>query len=81
MAMMNTDSYLVAQDVNRVQDFYANSICGTAEQSAEHLRKLFGEGYRLEWQALFGISPSNVFVGNQYWKLRDPVKVGLSPIR
>ncbi len=69
LCMYNTPSYAVAQDVNRVQSFFPNEVHGSEEHSSRHLLDLYRSGCRLEWSNLFGISPSDAFVGAQYWKI------------
>lgn len=70
MAMFNTLNYAVAQDVNRVQDYFQNKYDGAEEHHQEHLKTLFKQGKRLDWTNLFGIVPSDCFVGKNYWKIK-----------
>jgi hypothetical protein len=69
LVMFNTPNYAVAQDVNRVQDYYENAIHGTEEQSTENLLAAYNRGAKLDWSNLFSINPPDAFVGNQFWKL------------
>ena len=69
LCMFNSPSYAVAQDVNRVQDFYQNVVHGTEEHSAENLLQLYRRGGKLDWTNLFGINCNDAFVGDQYWKI------------
>lgn len=71
MTMFNTDGYFVCQDVSRVQDYFPNKIQGTEEHSTENLIKIYKEGKKLDFQNLFNMSPSSVFVGRDYWKILD----------
>ena len=69
LCMFNTPSYAVAQDVNRVQNYYPNATHGTEEQNPQNLIAAYNRGARLDWSNLFGISPPDAFVGSQYWKI------------
>ena len=69
MIMFNTANYAVAQDVNRVQHHFQNKYDGTEEHDVEYLKTLFNQGKRLDWTNLFGIVPSDCFVGKNYWKV------------
>lgn len=69
LAMFNSESYAVAQDINRVQDLFPNAIHGDETQTSENLIKLYYEGYRLDWMNLRHITPPDFFVGNTYFKL------------
>ena len=69
LCMFNTPNYAVAQDVNRVQNDYQNTIHGTEEHGAENLIAAYQRGAKLDWSNLFGINPPDAFVGDQYWKL------------
>ncbi len=71
VGMLNTNNYAVAQDVNRVQNYFQNKFTGTNEQEIENLKDLFEKGCRLDWTNLFGIVPSDVFVGNRYWRVNE----------
>ncbi len=69
MGMFNSDSYLVAFDVNRVQDYFENKIQSSQDLNVEHLKDIYNQGRRLYWQNAFNISPKDIFVGDQYWKV------------
>lgn len=69
LAMFNTPSYAVAQDVNRVQTLYPNKVAGGKEHDSAHLIELEKQGKRLDWTNLFGITPDSPFVGKEYWKI------------
>jgi len=71
MAMFDTDNYLVAQDVNRVQDYYLNPVRGGAEHAPDHLNEVYAHGSRLDWRRLTGITPTDLFVADAFWKLCD----------
>jgi hypothetical protein len=69
LCMFNSHNYAVAQDVNRVQDYYQNEVHGSDEHDAARLLELYRRGGKLDWSNLFGISPADAFVGAQYWKI------------
>jgi hypothetical protein len=69
MAMLNTPNYTVAQDVNRVQDFFNNKVQGDASHHVAALKQDYIDGKRLKWENLFKITPSDLFVGHQYWEM------------
>lgn len=70
MACFNTPSYVVAADINRVQDYYPNKFNGGPEHSAENLLKLYREGKRFDWSGYFNRTPCDPFMGSSHFKLR-----------
>lgn len=68
MACLNSESHLVAQDVNRVQTEYPNATHGQDVHDVNNLKSLYHKGLRIDWRQLWHITPDEPFVGDRYWK-------------
>lgn len=71
MVSFNSDSVIVAQDINRVQDDYKNKHGGSPQEDSEVLLGLYNKGYRIDWTNLRDVSPVDPFVGRSYFKLKE----------
>ena len=71
MAMFNTASYAVGQDVNRVQNDFPTPIQGSEQQEASFLLEEYRRGRRLDWASLYGLISPDPFVGNRCWRMVD----------
>ncbi len=58
-----------AMDVNRTQSLYPNRTQGTADHSIDNLIRLYGEGYRIDWQSIKDVESHEPFLGYTKWKL------------
>lgn len=70
-AAFHSQSFAVAQDVNRVQNYFPNRVAGGEEHNPALLKDVYRRGGRLDWSALFGIAPPDPFVGAAYWRILD----------
>lgn len=70
MACLNTVNYICCTDVNRVQPYFENKVQSTQDLSAETLKRLYGEGKRLDWTKAWKTTDSDIFTGDKYWRLK-----------
>lgn len=71
LAMFDGKSACAAQDINRVQHYAPNRIQGTAAETADNLKTLFKQGFRIDWRSMHNIAPIDCFIGRQHLRLRS----------